>query len=71
MTLDYTGLRCPQPSLKLSIKARSISPGTMVEVLADCPEFPGDMKKLCQRLGKTLISCVSTGGGSFRAQIQF
>ena len=35
MTLDYTGLRCPQPSLKLSIKARSISPGTMVEVLAE------------------------------------
>ncbi|MEW5816857.1 MAG: sulfurtransferase TusA family protein [Spirochaetota bacterium] len=68
--LDCKGLKCPQPVLKLSIKARSITPGTTVEVHADCPSFPEDIKKWCDKSGKVLISCVDRGGYQV-ATIQF
>ena len=71
MNLDYRGLRCPQPILKLTIQARQIAAGTTVEVLADCPDFPNDLKKYCERHGKVLLACTDTGGGAFKAQVQF
>ena len=41
MDLDFTGLRCPQPVLKLTVAARQISPGTMVTILAGvCTKYP-------------------------------
>lgn len=68
--LDCKGLKCPQPVLKIALLARKIAPSTTLEVLADCPEFPHDVKKWCQKAGKVLLFCNNTGS-SFTAQIQF
>jgi len=63
-------MKCPQPILKIAIKAGSIGPGTALEVLADCPSFPAEVEKWCADRGKVLISCVDHGGYNM-ATIQF
>jgi len=70
-TLDALGLKCPQPILKLAVKARELQPGDMLEVLADCPSFPKDIEAWCQKTGKTLLVCADEGDGKHKAQIQF
>ncbi len=70
-TLDASGLKCPQPVLKLAILAKKIAAGSLLEVLADCPAFPDDVKKWCDKNGKVLIACSDLGGGKFKAQVQF
>ena len=69
--LDTLGLKCPQPVLKVAVKAKEISVGDILEVLADCPSFPKDIEAWCTRMGKTLLFCADEGGGKFKAQIQF
>ena len=59
--LDCRGLKCPQPVLKVAIKANSIPPGTTLEVYADCHTFPSDIQKWCMDTGRVLISCVNQG----------
>lgn len=71
MQLDYRGLKCPQPVLKLTIASRKIEAGTLVEVLADCPSFTRDVKAWCERQGKVLMTCTEQDDGDLRAQIQF
>ena len=68
--MDCRGMKCPQPVLKVAIKANTIAPGTTLEVQADCPSFPEDVKKWCEDSGKVLISCVDEGGYA-SAKIQF
>ncbi|HEB33335.1 hypothetical protein LCGC14_2154950 [marine sediment metagenome] len=68
--LDCKGLKCPQPVLKVAIKARTIPAGTSLEVLADCESFSDDIKKWCEDSGKVLVSCVDQGG-FVSATIQF
>lgn len=60
--LNCKGLKCPQPVLKLAIKARTMPAGTTLEVQADCPSFPADVEKWCADSGKVLISIVDQGG---------
>ena len=69
-TIDATGLACPQPVLKLAAKAPQMSSGDMLEVKADCSTFPDDVKHWCEKAGKVLISC-TTSGGVHTAQVQF
>lgn len=70
-TLDALGLKCPQPILKIAVLAKELQPGDMLEVLADCPSFPVDIKAWCTRTGKTLLFCATEGDGKHKAQIQF
>ena len=70
-TLDVLGLKCPQPTLKVTIMAKSIPPGDTLEVYADCESFPGDIKAWCEKTGRTLLFCVTDGDGKHKAQIQF
>jgi len=70
-TLDALGLKCPQPILKIAVKAKDLQEGDMLEVLADCPSFPDDIKAWCDRTGKTLLFCADEGEGRHKAQIQF
>ncbi len=60
--LDCKGLKCPQPVLKTAIKVNTISPGTTLEVHADCPSFSDDIKKWCEDSGKVLVNIVDQGG---------
>jgi tRNA 2-thiouridine synthesizing protein A len=69
--LDALGLKCPQPILKIAVKAKELQEGDMLEVTADCPSFPADIKAWCQRTGKTLLFCSTDGEGRHSAQIQF
>jgi len=69
-TLDTLGLKCPQPVLKMAVKAKELQPGDMLEVTADCESFPKDVEAWCQKTGKTLLFC-NTEGSKHTAQIQF
>jgi tRNA 2-thiouridine synthesizing protein A len=71
MVMDFKGLKCPQPVLKLAIKANTVPKGTTVEVHADCTSFPNDVKKWCADTGRVLINCMDKGGGMNVATIQF
>jgi len=70
-TLDTLGLKCPQPILKVAIKAKELHSGDILEVLADCHSFPDDIKVWCTRTSKTLLVCADEGEGKYKAQIQF
>jgi tRNA 2-thiouridine synthesizing protein A len=59
--LDYRGMRCPQPVLKAAMKIQTLPPGTVVEIQADCPEFPHQVKEWCEKSGRVLISVVDHG----------
>ena len=39
--LDATGVRCPEPVLKIAAKSAELAPGDTLEVLGDCPTFDG------------------------------
>ena len=69
--LDTLGLRCPQPVLKIALKASSMEPGNVLEVLGDCPTFERDVRVWCERLGKVFLSVNHDGGKMKKIQIQF
>ena len=71
VVLDTLGVKCPQPVLKIAVKAPSMKPGDVLEVLGDCPTFERDIRAWCQRLGKTLLSVKEEGVTAKRIQIQF
>lgn len=70
-SLNFYGLKCPQPVLKMAVFAKTVQPGDTVEVLSDCESFPGSLSGWCTKTGKTLLFCVDEGGGKFKAQVQF
>jgi tRNA 2-thiouridine synthesizing protein A len=69
--LDCMGLKCPQPVLKVAVKATEMQKGDILEVAANCESFPKDVKAWCERTKKTLLFCRDEGGGKSLAQIQF
>lgn len=71
VVLDALGLKCPQPVLKMAVKAPELKPGDILEVLGDCPTFEKDVRIWCERLGRTLLSVQNDGGDAKRIQVQF
>lgn len=69
--MDLTGLKCPEPIMKLAAKVKEFSEGEMVEIIADCPSFPKDIEAWCEKTGRTLLFCIDEGDGINRAQVQF
>ncbi len=69
--MDMLGIKCPQPVLKIAVKAPEMKPGDILEVLGDCPTFEKDVRAWCDRLGKVLLSIVDEGNNRKRIQIQF
>lgn len=55
-SLDYSGLRCPLPILKLSAVYPEFKKGEVVEIIGDCPTFEKDIKAWCTKLGKTILN---------------
>lgn len=68
--IDATGLRCPQPILKITSAMPQMQPGDVLEVTADCATFEDDVRKWCERMNKTLLAITHDGDKSV-AQIQF
>jgi tRNA 2-thiouridine synthesizing protein A len=69
--LDTLGLKCPQPVLKIAVKAPDMIPGDILEVLGDCPTFEKDVRTWCERLGKVFLSIKDEGQNKKAIQIQF
>jgi tRNA 2-thiouridine synthesizing protein A len=69
--LDTLGLKCPQPILKIAVRAPDMKPGDILEVLGDCPTFEKDVRIWCERLGKVFLSIKEKEGLKKRIQIQF
>ncbi|MEW5816388.1 MAG: sulfurtransferase TusA family protein [Spirochaetota bacterium] len=68
--MDLKGLRCPQPTLRMTIEIHSnLKKGDIIEVIADCPTFENDVKNWCQRMKKTLLWVKDEGNGIKRCQV--
>ena len=70
LQLDTSGLKCPQPVMKIAVKASNMKPGDILEVLGDCPKFERDVRVYCERLNKVFLSVNQNGKGK-KIQIQF
>ena len=68
--LDARGLKCPQPTLKITVLATRIKPGEQLEVVANCPTFEKDVRDWCNRAKKTLL-WLKVEGDAKRCLIQF
>ncbi|MEW6002811.1 MAG: sulfurtransferase TusA family protein [Nitrospirota bacterium] len=69
--LDTSGLKCPQPVLKIAAKSPDMKPGDILEVIGDCPTFEKDIRVWCERVNKILLFIKDEGSGKMRCQIQF
>lgn len=69
--LDATGLKCPQPILKIAVISPDMKAGEILEVVGDCPTFEKDVRAWCLRLGKTLLSVRQEQGYRKTIQIRF
>jgi len=69
--LDTTGLKCPEPVLKIASKSTDMQSGDILEVIGDCLTFERDVRAWCKRLKKTLVFVRNEGAGRIRCQIQF
>ena len=69
--LDTAGLKCPQPVLKITVKAVDMKPGDILEVIGDCPTFERDVRVWCERLNKVLLSVINEGEYRKKIRIQF
>ena len=69
--LDTLGQKCPQPVLKIAVKAPDMKKGDILEVFGDCPTFEKDVRTWCERLGKVFLSVQDNGAKEKRIQIQF
>ena len=54
-THDLRGLKCPQPTLKMTVLSHKLAKGDIMEVMADCPTFESDVRNWCDRSKKTLL----------------
>jgi tRNA 2-thiouridine synthesizing protein A len=70
MKIDCSGMRCPQPVLKLAVETAETPAGTVVEIIGDCPTFEKDIRTFCERRKKTLLS-VRGDGVKCVIQIQY
>jgi tRNA 2-thiouridine synthesizing protein A len=71
VVLDTIGIKCPQPVLKIAVKAPSMSPGDILEVVGNCPTFERDIRAWCKRLMKVILSVKEEAENIKRIQIQF
>jgi tRNA 2-thiouridine synthesizing protein A len=69
--IDATGLRCPQPVLKLAMDTVNIAKGTVVQIDGDCPTFEADIRAWCDRRGRAVLSVRPLAGEAKAIQIQF
>ncbi|MGB9711202.1 MAG: sulfurtransferase TusA family protein [Thermodesulfovibrio sp.] len=60
-SLDFSGLRCLIPVLKLSAIYPEFKKGEVIEVIGDCPTFEKDIKAWALKLGKTILNIEKFG----------
>lgn len=70
LRIDCSGMRCPQPVLRLGAETSAIPAGTVVEIVGDCPTFEKDVRVFCERRKKTLLA-IRTEGTTTTIRIQY
>jgi TusA-related sulfurtransferase len=60
-TVDYKGLFCPMPIVKVSRAIKEIEVGQVLEMLADDPGSKADMQAWAKQTGHELVSMVEEG----------
>jgi tRNA 2-thiouridine synthesizing protein A len=68
--MDCTGMRCPQPVLRLAAETAEAPAGTIVEIVGNCTTFERDVRAFCERRKKTLLG-IHVDGTSTSIRIQF
>ena len=68
--IDARGLHCPLPVIRLSQAAAGLEAGSLLEVLADDPAFPVDVRAWCHMTGHDLVSLEADDAGPYRARIR-
>lgn len=69
--LDTTGMKRPQPVLKVAVRTQNMKSGDVLEVLGDCPTLERDLRIWCDRLNKVFLTIKNEGKKTKRIQIQF
>ena len=69
--LDTSGLKCPEPVLRIAVKSADMKTGDVLEVVGDCQTFESDVKIWCKRIKKTLLFIQHIENGRVKCQIQF
>jgi TusA-related sulfurtransferase len=59
--LDYKGMPCPMPVIKLSMEAKKVPSGSVFEVICDDPGFEPDVTAWCNETGNVLNSLTKSG----------
>ena len=62
-TLDCIGLYCPEPVFRTREEISSISPGQILEVLADDPASESDITSWAKHAGQELLLVEKRGTG--------
>jgi TusA-related sulfurtransferase len=62
-TIDCIGLYCPEPVFRTREEISSISPGQILEVLADDPASESDIRSWAKHAGHELLSVEKVDGG--------
>jgi tRNA 2-thiouridine synthesizing protein A len=62
-SLDLKGLKCPLPVLKARRAIKEMTPGQVLEVIADDPAAQLDFPHFCETTGHELLSLTSKGEG--------
>ncbi|MCB9644398.1 MAG: sulfurtransferase TusA family protein [Myxococcales bacterium] len=68
--LDYMGLKCPMPIVRLSAHVRKYNP-TDIQILADDRAFPADLKAWAERSDADIKWLSGTEQPPFRAKLSF
>ena len=61
-TLDCRGLFCPVPIVRTADEMKRMAEGEELELLADDPGVPGDLKAWCRGAGHELVSLETRSG---------
>ena len=61
-TVDYRGLFCPMPIVKISKDIKGVEVGQVVEMLADDPGAKADVKAWANQTGHELLEMKEEGG---------
>jgi tRNA 2-thiouridine synthesizing protein A len=61
-TVDYKGLFCPMPIVKIAKAIKEIEVGQVLEMLADDPGSKADMQAWARQTGHELLDTQEEGG---------
>ena len=68
--IDAVGLFCPVPIVKLKIALDKSAPREVIEILADDPGFPEDVRAWCRETGNRLVSLTRNEEGVYLARVE-